>query len=55
MKIKGEKMENINYDEFKKNRKVKCEIYNDNFQNSKRYGIKKASEEMLVFEKTLFD
>ena len=42
MKIKGEKMENINYDEFKKNRKVKCEIYNDNFQNSKRYGIRKA-------------
>lgn len=42
MKIKEEKMENINYDEFKKNRKVKCEIYNDNFQNSKRYGIKKA-------------
>jgi len=22
--------------------KIKCEIYNDNFQNSKRYGIKKA-------------
>lgn len=42
MELKGEKMENINYDEFKKNRKVKCEIYNDNFQNSKRYGIKKA-------------
>lgn len=42
MKIKGENMEHINYEEFKKNRKVKCEIYNDNFQNSKRYGIKKA-------------
>lgn len=31
-----------NYEEFKRNKKVKCEIYNDNFQNSKRYGIKKA-------------
>lgn len=30
------------YEEFKKNKKVKCEIYNDNFQNSKRYNIPKA-------------
>lgn len=27
---------------FKMNKKVKCEIYNDNFQNSKRYNIPKA-------------
>ena len=50
---------------------VKCELYNDNFQNFKRYGIpkaqlviadipfvKKAKEKMLNFknkDKTLFD
>lgn len=30
------------YEEFKRNKKVKCEIYNDNFQNSKRYNVPKA-------------
>jgi len=24
------------------NKKIKCELYNDNFQNFKRYGIPKA-------------
>ena len=36
-------MQEVNkYEQLKRNKKVKCEIYNDNFQNSKRYGIKKA-------------
>ena len=30
------------YEELKRNKKVKCEIYNDNFQNSKRYNVPKA-------------
>lgn len=34
--------DNRNFEEFKKIKKVKCEIYNDNFQNSKRYNVPKA-------------
>lgn len=34
--------DNKNFEEFKKIKKVKCEIYNDNFQNSKRYNVPKA-------------
>ena len=36
-KLKEEKME-----ETRREKKIKCEIYNDNFQNSKRYNIPKA-------------
>lgn len=34
--------DNKNFEEFKKIKKVKCEIYNDNFQNYKRYNVPKA-------------
>ena len=30
-------------------RKLKCELYNDNFQNFKRYGIQKAQLEYNKF------
>lgn len=33
---------NENYENFKQNKKIRCEIYNDNFQNYKKYGIPKA-------------
>lgn len=34
--------DNKKFEEFKKIKKVKCEIYNDNFQNYKRYNVPKA-------------
>lgn len=33
---------NENYEQFKQHKKIRCEIYNDNFQNYKKYGIPKA-------------
>lgn len=31
--------DNKNFEEFKRNKKVKCEIYNDNFQDYKVYQL----------------